>query len=69
MAQPMYRQIAEDLRGPIEAGRLAPGARLPTEDEFRMRYNASRNGEDHPTTLRAASNLASALRKLGNQSA
>src|SRR5437016_1241741 len=30
MANPMYRQIAEALRGEIEAGELAPGGRLPT---------------------------------------
>lgn len=44
MANPMYRQIAEALRGQIEAGELAPGGRLPTELELRARFdNASRN--------------------------
>lgn len=43
MANPMYRQIAEDLRGRIESGELAPGSQLPTELELRDRYNASRN--------------------------
>jgi DNA-binding GntR family transcriptional regulator len=43
MADPMYRQIAEDLRTRIEAGELAPGSQLPTELELRERYNASRN--------------------------
>ena len=43
MANPMYRQIAEDLRGQIEAGVLPPGGRLPTELELRDKYNASRN--------------------------
>ncbi len=43
MAQPMYQQIAEDLRNQIESGDLAPGAQLPTELELRERYNASRN--------------------------
>ncbi|SRR6266566_5316136 len=44
MANPMYRQIAETLRGQIEAGELAPGGRLPTELELRDRFNnASRN--------------------------
>jgi GntR family transcriptional regulator len=44
MANPMYRQIAEALRGEIEAGDLAPGGRLPTELELRARFdNASRN--------------------------
>ena len=43
MANPMYRQIAEDLRGQIEAGVLPPCGRLPTELELRDKYNASRN--------------------------
>lgn len=43
MADPMYRQIAEDLRGQIEAGDLPPGAQLQTELELREKYNASRN--------------------------
>jgi GntR family transcriptional regulator len=42
-ADPMYRQIAEDLRRQIEAGELARGAQLPTEIELRDQYNASRN--------------------------
>ena len=44
MADPMYRQIADDLRSKIESGELAPGSQLPTEFELRERYNnASRN--------------------------
>ena len=43
MASSMYREIAEDLRGQIEAGKLPPGGRLPTELELRDKYNASRN--------------------------
>jgi GntR family transcriptional regulator len=43
MVDPMYRQIAEDLRRQIEAGELAPGAQLRTELELRERYEASRN--------------------------
>ncbi|SRR6266487_1320175 len=44
MADPMYRQIAEDLREQIESGDLRPGAQLPTEIELREHYgNASRN--------------------------
>jgi GntR family transcriptional regulator len=41
---PLYRQIAEDLRKQIESGELAPGSQLPTELELREHYgNASRN--------------------------
>jgi DNA-binding GntR family transcriptional regulator len=43
MGNPMYRQIAEDLREQIESEQLAPGAQLPTELELRERYGASRN--------------------------
>jgi GntR family transcriptional regulator len=43
MANPMYRQIAEDLREQIESGALEPGQQLRTELELRERYNASRN--------------------------
>jgi GntR family transcriptional regulator len=43
MANPMYRQIAEDLRAQIESGRLKPRQQLQTEIELRERYGASRN--------------------------
>jgi GntR family transcriptional regulator len=43
MANPMYRQIAEDLREQIESGHLQPGQQLRTELELRERYAASRN--------------------------
>jgi GntR family transcriptional regulator len=43
MANPMYRQIAEDLREQIESGQLEPGQQLRTEIELRDHYNASRN--------------------------
>ena len=43
MANPMYRQIAEDLRGQIEGGDLEPGRQLRTEIELREHYRASRN--------------------------
>src|SRR5580704_8999419 len=43
MANPMYRQIAEDLRAQIEGGDLEPGQQLRTEIELREHYGASRN--------------------------
>lgn len=43
MANPMYRQIAEDLREQIESGGLRPGQQLRTEIELRDHYGASRN--------------------------
>jgi GntR family transcriptional regulator len=43
MANPLYRMIADDLRGQIEAGGLEPGQRLRTETELVEHYGASRN--------------------------
>jgi GntR family transcriptional regulator len=43
MPDPMYRQIAEDLRQKIESGAISQGAQLPTELELREEYSASRN--------------------------
>jgi GntR family transcriptional regulator len=41
--QPMYQQIADDLRKQIDSGTLGRGSQLPTELELREQYNASRN--------------------------
>jgi GntR family transcriptional regulator len=43
MTEPIYRQIARDLRHRIRSGDLAPGRQLPPEPELTRRYNASRN--------------------------
>ena len=43
MANPMYRQIADDLRWQIESESLRPGQQLQTELELREHYRASRN--------------------------
>ena len=43
MAEPMYRQIADDLQRRIESGELERGAQIPTELELREQYEASRN--------------------------
>jgi len=51
MPDPMYRQIAEDLRQKIESGVLGRGTQLPTELELREEYDASR------TTIRDAIRL------------
>src|SRR5271165_5868141 len=41
--QPMYQQIAADLRRQIESGDIAQGSQLPTELELGDKYKASRN--------------------------
>ena len=43
MPEPLYRQIADDLRNKIESGDLAQGSQLATEGELRDQYSASRN--------------------------
>jgi GntR family transcriptional regulator len=41
--QPMYQQIADELRAQIESGELAQGSQLPTELELGHQHKASRN--------------------------
>jgi GntR family transcriptional regulator len=43
VAEPMYRQIADDLRRKIEVEELKRGGQLPTEIDLREQYDASRN--------------------------
>src|SRR5215471_14253896 len=43
MTEPIYRQIADDLRQQIESGELRPGEQLKTEIELREKYDTSRN--------------------------
>ncbi len=43
MPQPLYQQIADDLRKQIDSGTLRPGQQLPTEIHLRDQYGASRN--------------------------
>jgi GntR family transcriptional regulator len=43
VADPMYRQIADDLRRQIEDGEITPSSQLLTELELREKYGASRN--------------------------
>lgn len=41
MSEPMYRQIADDLRHQIESGALASGQQLKSEVELREEYGAA----------------------------
>jgi GntR family transcriptional regulator len=43
VADSLYPQIADDLRGKVESGTLARGTKLPTETELMAQYGASRN--------------------------
>ena len=40
--RPVFRQIADHLRGDIQAGRLAEGARLPSERDLMDVYSSAR---------------------------
>lgn len=41
--QPLYQQIAQELRQKIASGELRPGDQLPTEESLRKEFGASRN--------------------------
>lgn len=41
-SRPPYLQIAEELRGQISRGALAPGAQLPSTNELVERYGVAR---------------------------
>lgn len=41
--RPHYQQLASLLRGQMESGELAPGARVPTESQLTAQYETSRN--------------------------
>ncbi|MGH2941791.1 MAG: GntR family transcriptional regulator [Solirubrobacteraceae bacterium] len=41
--QPLYAQVADQLREAINRGELAPGEQLPTEQQLIERYGVSRN--------------------------
>lgn len=42
MTQPLYEDVAADLRSMIQSGQLAPGARLPSEATLGADYKVSR---------------------------
>jgi GntR family transcriptional regulator len=42
-AEPLYRQIAEEVRGKIHSGELAVGEQLPIEAEMQHQYGVARN--------------------------
>ncbi|HLH58730.1 MAG TPA: GntR family transcriptional regulator [Streptosporangiaceae bacterium] len=43
MPEPIYQQIADDLRSQIQSRQIPPGSQLPTELQLREKYGASRN--------------------------
>jgi GntR family transcriptional regulator len=65
MTEPMYRQIAEDLRARIESGAIAQGAKLPTESDLRVGYGAARNTVREAVKLLASRGLVETRPGLG----
>lgn len=57
MADPMYQQIADDLRARIESGELAEGEQLPTEIQLRVDYAHSASRQVSRNTVRDAIDL------------
>ncbi|HUN37476.1 MAG TPA: GntR family transcriptional regulator [Trebonia sp.] len=65
MTEPMYRQIADDLRAQIESGAIAQGAKLPTESELRVGYGAARNTVREAVKLLSSRGLVESRPGLG----
>lgn len=38
----VWAQVADDIRGDIQAGKLPPGAKLPAETDLATRYGVAR---------------------------
>jgi DNA-binding GntR family transcriptional regulator len=41
--RPIWQQVAGDIEADIRSGALAPGARLPAEDDLVIMYGVARN--------------------------
>jgi GntR family transcriptional regulator len=64
-ALPIYRQIADDLRRRILSGELAPGAKIPTENELVEQYQAARLTTRQAVELLKTEGLLDAIRGRG----
>jgi GntR family transcriptional regulator len=53
MPEPMYRLIADDLRGRIESGAFAPGSQLPSELELGEEYGERYGQNGRPVSRNA----------------
>ncbi|MFD9608056.1 GntR family transcriptional regulator [Streptomyces sp. NPDC059083] len=58
--QPASRRIAEELRTEIEAGRLSPGDKLPSERALAEQYGAARNTAREAIRILAEQGLVTA---------
>ena len=64
-AEPIYLQIAADLRAGIDAGTWAPGRRLPSETELMARYDVARLTARHAVSVLAATGEVRIVRGRG----
>ncbi|MFJ4784431.1 GntR family transcriptional regulator [Streptomyces sp. NPDC088794] len=58
--QPPSRRIAEELRAAVQAGRLAPGDKLPSERALAQQYGAARNTAREAIRILAEEGLVTA---------
>ena len=66
--QPAYRQVADQLRGQILAGRLPPGERLPVESDLAALFGVSRSTVREALRSLASQNLITTSRGVGGGS-
>jgi DNA-binding GntR family transcriptional regulator len=41
--RPIWQQVAADIEADMRSGKLAPGSRLPSEDDLVLMYGVARN--------------------------
>ncbi|MGI5427391.1 GntR family transcriptional regulator [Streptomyces sp. CA-179760] len=63
--QPKYQQVADALRREIDKGIYGPGARLPSEAELAVRFEASRNTVRSGLSLLVSQGLITSSQGLG----
>jgi GntR family transcriptional regulator len=64
--RPPSRRIADDLRRAIEAGRLAPGSKLPSERQLASQYGTARNTAREALRILADAGLVTAQHGSGS---
>ena len=62
---PLYRQLADLLRGQIESGELPPGRPIPSKRTLRERFNVAGQTVDKATGLLKAEGLIRTTPGLG----
>lgn len=65
-SQPKYQQIADDIRAQIDASKLSPGDKLPTEGELTEQYDAARATVRQALSLLTSEGLIRSARPQGH---